>query len=79
MPAILICKRDMTVIQKFDSVNLEMTVLEFKKTFLAQNDWASKCYSQVDSFQERRALVLNGSGSASRALRVRLLLTKLKS
>lgn len=42
MPTIQVCKRDMTVMQKFDDVSLEMTVLEFKKLFLAKNEWARK-------------------------------------
>jgi hypothetical protein len=34
--------------QKFDNVNLDMTVLEFKKMFLSQNDWASKSLTKFD-------------------------------
>ena len=42
MPTIQVCKRDMTVMQKFDDVSLDMTVQEFKKLFLAKNEWARK-------------------------------------
>jgi hypothetical protein len=42
MPSILVCKRDMSAMQKLDNVSLDMTVLEFKKLFLTQNEWASK-------------------------------------
>ena len=42
MPTIEVCKRDLSVMQKFEDVSLDMTVLEFKKLFLSQNEWASK-------------------------------------
>ena len=42
MPTIEVCKRDLSVLQKFEDVSLDMTVLEFKKLFLSQNEWASK-------------------------------------
>lgn len=39
-----ILKRDKSVLHKFENVNLDMTVLEFKKMFLTQCDYASKYF-----------------------------------
>jgi len=42
MSSISVCKRDMTIMQKFDNLSLDMTVFEFKQLFLSKNEWARK-------------------------------------
>lgn len=47
MSTIQVCKRDMTVMQEFKDISLDMTVLEFKKLFLSNNVWARKYTDRV--------------------------------
>lgn len=52
MPTIQVCKRDMSVMEKFENVSLDMTVQEFKKLFLKTNDWARKSALTLTLFRQ---------------------------